>query len=70
MQIIDSLFVGNRFFSVGVVWTTLSLFASAVRGGRFICMLQWTQPGAVVRLIGSEHGEEGVQQFPGSGVSY
>ena len=47
-----------------VVWRTLSLFASAARIDRFVCELEGTQPGAIVRLVGSEHGEEGVQKLP------
>ena len=41
-----------------------SFLLSVVRCDRFVCKLERTQPGAVVGLIGSEHGEEGVQKFP------
>jgi hypothetical protein len=56
--------LATAFFSLGVVWRTLSLFALAARIDRFVCKLEGTQPGAIVRLVGSEHGEEGVQKLP------
>jgi hypothetical protein len=51
MLIIDSLSLAKAFFSLGVVWGTLSLLASAVRCERFVCKLEGTQPGAVLKRL-------------------
>ena len=65
MKIIDSLFVGNSLFLFrSGVENPFSFLLSAVRSDWFVCKLERTQPGAVVRLVGSEHGEEGVQKLP------
>ena len=64
MRIIDSLFVGNRLFLFGSGVENPFSFASAARIDRFVCKLEGTQPGAIVRLVGSEHGAEGVQKLP------
>ena len=65
MIIIDSLLV-SRFFSLGEVRRTLSLFlvAQAASGNGMDGQVHRAQLGAIVGLIAAEHGKQSMQQFP------
>jgi len=65
MMIIDSLLVSS-FFSLGEVQENPLSFSgrSSASSNGTDGQVQRAQLGAVVRLIGTEHGKQGVEKFP------